>query len=160
MKAARQDRYWLLTDTNEGETEGCEALEEYFNRPDGKPRRELVELASQIQWILATQCAGPTSTCVRRKTAGNAFESWRQLDQRYKNPAKAKAVERLSQIMEPNFWNKNFEDNLPNWEGDTLKYEKETVYFLTGDAKIAIMMNNTTRALQERERLNAINQKK
>lgn len=62
--------------------------------------------------------------------------------------------------MEPNFWNKNFEDNLPNWEGDTLKYEKETVYFLTGDAKIAIMMNNTTRALQERERLNAINQKK
>lgn len=83
-----------------------EVIEAYFNDEPGGPRIDPLQMASQLQWILVALCTGPASTCLRRETATNGFESRWQLVHKYKVPTKARAVERLSKILKPIFWDK------------------------------------------------------
>lgn len=93
-----------------------EVFDACFNDEHGKPLVDLLETASQLQWVLLTLCTGPASILLRRETATNGFESWRHLVQRYKIPTKARVAGRLSKILRPSFWEKNFGHRLTTWE--------------------------------------------
>lgn len=75
------------------EQEGIEAC---FNEKHGNLRAELVEMPSQLQWILVTLRTGPASTFLRRETLANGVECWGQRVQGHKIPTTAKADGRHS----------------------------------------------------------------
>ena len=79
-----------------------------------------------------------------------------KLYNRYHIPPKARAVGRLTQILEHSGMERGqFEDSLAAWEDAILKYEKATNSRLSDDVKIAVLMNKTRGQLQEHLRLNA-----
>ena len=94
---------------------------------------------------------------LRRADASNGFESWRKLHNRYRIPLKARAVARLTQILEPSggMERGSFEDRLASWADGILKSEKETNSKLSDDVKIAVLMNKKRGHLQEQLRLQA-----
>ena len=60
-----------------------------FIDQNGNPKAELIQRATQLQWILVALCSGAASTLLRRETSTNGFESWRRLCERYKLPSRA-----------------------------------------------------------------------
>lgn len=74
-------------------------VDAYFNDGHGARRVELLEMASQLQWIVFMLSTGPVSTFLHRETATNGLESWMQLVQGYNIPTKnARVVGRLSRM--------------------------------------------------------------
>lgn len=56
-----------------------EVIDACFNDDQGNPRAELVEMVSQLPWLLVTMCIGPASTFLRggqRRTALRVGGSW------------------------------------------------------------------------------------
>lgn len=119
-----------------------------FNDEQDNHRAGLVEMASQLPWILVSLCSGQASTLHRRDS-----DEWlRELgaigdevqDSSFKSDGGG-----LSNITNPNFTETNFEDILSMWDGEILRYENETTSKLPEDLRIAIMMNETNGALQD-----------
>ena len=136
-----------------------EITDDHFKLPNGTIDTTLVQMAHNLQYILVSTCSGAANTFLRRDDTLNGFESWRKLNVRYQLPTRAKAVGRLSAILKPKFNMQSFEDSLASWEEEIQKYEKETTSALSGDVKIAVLMNETSGKLQEHLRLNATNLK-
>jgi hypothetical protein len=86
----------------------------------------------------------------------NGYESWRILCIRYKVKASHRATGRLSQILSMKFGGiGTIEDTLAKWESELRKCESEVRSPLQDAVKLAVLMMNTTGAIQEHIRLNA-----
>lgn len=109
-----------------------EVNDKTHNDEQGNPRAGLVEMGSQLQWTLVSLCSGPASVFLRRETATNGFERWRQFVMRYKIPPQPRAMGKLSNIIKPNPTGTNSEDNLSTWEDEILRYDKEAASKLPG----------------------------
>ena len=57
-----------------------------FKNPDGTYKRDLVDKATTLQWLLVMLCSGTASVLLRRDVQQNGFESWRKIWTTHTNP--------------------------------------------------------------------------
>ena len=89
------------------------------------PKTALINQAGPFQWIQVISCTGLASATLRRENTSNEFESWRKLYNRHHIPSKARAVGRLTKILEPSGMERgHFGDTLAAWTYQLLRYEK------------------------------------
>ena len=92
---------------------------------------------------------------VRLNEAGNGFETWRQLYDRFALPSRAKGVSLLSQLLEHQFRDAHFAADLTSFIVLKNKHERATGQSLSDDLLVTLMMNKTRGQLQQHLRLQA-----
>ena len=109
----------------------------------------------KLHYLLANLCTGSARLLVRQNEAGNGFETWRRLSQRFSLPDATRHVSLLTRILEWKFNTQTFEQDFNAWETVKAKYEQQTGNPIPDSVLVATLMNKTSGALQQHLRLNA-----
>jgi hypothetical protein len=83
------------------------------------------------------------------------LEVYGQICQRFALPIGTRSISYLTRLLKPTFDNNNFEESFPTWEFELARYERDNNTQLPDAVKIAVLMNETTGALQQHLQLNA-----
>ena len=109
----------------------------------------------KLHYLLANLCPGSARLLVRQNEAGNGFETWRRLSQRFSLPDVTRHVSLLTRILEWKFNTQTFEQDFNAWETVKAKYVQQTGTPIPDSVLVATLMNKTSGALQQHLRLNA-----
>ena len=109
-------------------------------------------------WILlVSRRDGPASTIRRQSTQGNGFETWRLIQRaRYSIPLGTRSIGYLTRLLKPQLDEQKFEESFTTWEFQLSKYEQDN-NTLPDAVKIAVLLNETKRPLQQHLQLQAGN---
>ena len=77
------------------------------------------------------------------------LEVLRQLNIRFALPVGTKSIGYLTKLLRPTFDSNNFEESFSNWEFELNKYEQDNNTQLPDQVKIAVLMNETKRPVQQ-----------
>ena len=77
----------------------------------------------KLHCLLATLCTGSAKLLVRQNDAGNGFETWRRLSQRFSLPDATRHASLLTRTLEWKFNTQTFEQDVNARETVTAKYE-------------------------------------
>ena len=138
------------------ETSDVEIVDAHF--ATALQQEEAVEmrmLSRKLHYLLANLCTGSARLLVRQNAAGNGFETWRRLSQRFSLPDATRHVSLLTKILEWKFNTQTFEQDFNAWETVKAKYEQQTGTPIPDSVLVATLMNKTSGALQQHLRLNA-----
>ena len=116
-----------------------------------------LQMAKDMHYILLSICTDAAATVVRRNSVGdcNGFETYRQLYNRFYTPVGTRSIGYLTALLKPKFDENKFEETFLQWEYDVSRYERDTATPLPDSVKIAILLNETTGALQQHLQLRA-----
>ena len=78
----------------------------------------------KLHYLLANLCTGSARLLVRQTAAGNPFETWRRLSQRFSFPAATRHVSLVTKILEWKFNTQTFEQDFNAWDTINPKYEQ------------------------------------
>ena len=140
------------------ETSDVEIIDAHF--ATALQQEEAVEMrmfSRKLHYLLANLCTGSARLLVRQNAAGNGFETWRRLSQRFSLPDATRHVSLLTKILEWKFNTQTFEQDFNAWETVKAKYEQQTGTPIPDSVLVATLMNKTSGALQQHLRLNAGN---
>ena len=121
-------------------------------------QEEAVEMrmfSRKLLYLLANLCTGSARLLVRQNAAGNGFETWRRLSQRFSLPDSTRHVSLLTKILERKFNAQTFEQDFNAWETIKAKYEQQTGTPIPDSVLVATLMHKTSGALQQHLRSNA-----
>ena len=138
------------------ETSNTEIVDAHFT--SALPAEEAAEMrmfSRKLHYLLANLCTGSARLLVRQNEAGNGFETWRRLSQRFSLPDATRHVSLLTRILEWKFNTQTFEQDFNAWETVKAKYEQQTGTPIPDSVLVATLMNKTSGALQQHLRLNA-----
>ena len=138
------------------ETSNTEILDAHFTGalpPDEAANMRM--FSRKLHYLLANLCTGSARLLVRQNEAGNGFETWRRLSQRFSLPDATRHVSLLTRILEWKFNTQTFEQDFNAWETVKAKYEQQTGTPIPDSVLVATLMNKTSGALQQHLRLNA-----
>ena len=138
------------------ETSDVEIVDAHF--ATALQQEEAVEMrmsSRKLHYLLANLCTGSARLLVRQNAAGNGFETWRRLSQRFSLPDATRHVSLLTKILEWKFNTQTFEQDFNAWETVKAKYEQQTGTPIPDSVLVATLMNKTSGALQQHLRLNA-----
>ena len=90
-----------------------------------------------------------------QNAAGNGFETWRRLSQRFSLPGATRHVSLLTKMLEWKLNTQTFEQDFNAWEAEKSKYKQQTGTPIPGSILVATLMNKTSGALQQHLWLNA-----
>ena len=138
------------------ETSNTEILDAHFT--GALPADEAANMrmfSRKLHYLLANLCTGSARLLVRQNDAGNGFETWRRLSQRFSLPDATRHVSLLTRILEWKFNTQTFEQDFNAWETVKAKYEQQTGTPIPDSVLVATLMNKTSGALQQHLRLNA-----
>ena len=138
------------------ETSDVEIIDAHF--ATALQQEEAVEMrmfSRKLHYLLANLCTGSARLLVRQNAAGNGFETWRRLSQRFSLPDATRHVSLLTKILEWKFNTQTFEQDFNAWETVKAKYEQQTGTPIPDSVLVATLMNKTSGALQQHLRLNA-----
>ena len=138
------------------ETSNTEILDAHFT--GALPQDEAANMrmfSRKLHYLLANLCTGSARLLVRQNEAGNGFETWRRLSQRFSLPDATRHVSLLTRILEWKFNTQTFEQDFNAWETVKAKYEQQTGTPIPDSVLVATLMNKTSGALQQHLRLNA-----
>ena len=91
---------------------------------------------------------------VRQNTAGNGFETWRVLSNKFTLPGTTRDVGSLSQILGFSFSDQDFQKDFDRWEDLKKKYERDTKSAIPDSVLIALLVSKTKGPLLTHLRLN------
>ena len=138
------------------ETSNTEIVDAHFT--SALPAEEAAAMrmfSRKLHYLLANLCTGSARLLVRQNEAGNGFETWRRLSQRFSLPDATRHVSLLTRILEWKFNTQTFEQDFNAWETVKAKYEQQTGTPIPDSVLVATLMNKTSGALQQHLRLNA-----
>ena len=138
------------------ETSDVEIIDAHF--ATALQQEEAVEMrmfSRKLHYLLANLCTGSARLLVHQNAAGNGFETWRRLSQRFSLPDATRHVSLLTKILEWKFNTQTFEQDFNAWETVKAKYEQQTGTPIPDSVLVATLMNKTSGALQQHLRLNA-----
>ena len=138
------------------ETSDVEIIDAHF--ATALQQEEAVEMrmfSRKLHYLLANLCTGSARLLVRQNAAGNGFETWRRLSQRFSLPDATRHVSLLTKMLEWKFNTQTFEQDFNAWETVKAKYEQQTGTPIPDSVLVATLMNKTSGALQQHLRLNA-----
>ena len=138
------------------ETSNTEILDAHFT--GALPQDEAANMrmfSRKLHYLRANLCTGSARLLVRQNEAGNGFETWRRLSQRFSLPDATRHVSLLTKILEWKFNTQTFEQDFNAWETVKAKYEQQTGTPIPDSVLVATLMNKTSGALQQHLRLNA-----
>ena len=138
------------------ETSDVEIIDAHF--ATALQQEEAVEMrmfSRKLHYLLANLCTGSARLLVRQNAAGNGFETWRRLSQRFSLPDATRHVSLLTKILEWKFNTQTFEQDFNAWETVKAKYEQQTGTPIPDSVLVATLMNKTSGALQQHLRWNA-----
>ena len=138
------------------ETSDVEIVDAHF--ATALQQEEAVEMrmfSRKLHYLLANLSTGSARLLVRQNAAGNGFETWRRLSQRFSLPDATRHVSLLTKILEWKFNTQTFEQDFNAWETVKAKYEQQTGTPIPDSVLVATLMNKTSGALQQHLRLNA-----
>ena len=125
---------------------------------DQEQEERYMQMSQDLHYILVNICSGAASTLVLQAGAASGicgFETYRRLHLRYSLPLGTRSVGYLTHLLKPKFDDKNFEETFLRWEYDLARYETDNTSELPDGVKIAVLLNETTGALQQHLRLRA-----
>ena len=64
---------------NEAELHNTSLPDEFFRNPDGSINQNVVQMSTNLHYILVTSCKGQAAVCLRQSSDPNGFENWRIL---------------------------------------------------------------------------------
>eukprot|EP00438_Fugacium_kawagutii_P036589 Skav223941 [mRNA] locus=scaffold1465:245275:255192:+ [translate_table: standard] len=108
-----------------------------------------VRLSNDLKYILVSVTTGPAATVVRQFQRTIGFEIYRQLTLRFAIPTGPRSIGFLTKVLKPTLDPNNFEESFAAWEYDVSRYERDNNQQLPGAVKTAILLNETTGALQQ-----------
>ena len=138
------------------ETSDVEIIDAHF--ATALQQEEAVEMRTfetALPTSRANLCIGSTRLLVRQNVAGNGFEAWRRLSQRFEFPDGTRHVSLLTKILEWKFNTQTFEQDFNAWETVKAPSEQQTGAPILDSILVATLMNKTSGALQQHLRLNA-----
>ena len=138
------------------ETSNTEIVDAHFT--SALPAEEAAEMrmfSRKLHYLLANLCTGSARLLVRQNEAGNGFETWCRLSQRFSLPDATRHVSLLTRILEWKFNTQTFEQVFNAWETVKAKYKQQTGTPIPDSVLVATLMNKTSGALQQHLRLNA-----
>ena len=108
-----------------------------------------VRLSNDLKYILVSVTTGPAATVIRQFQRAIGFEMYRQLTVRFAIPTGPRSIGFLTKVIKPTLDPNNFEESFAAWEYDVSRYERDNNQQLPGAVKTAILLNETTGALQQ-----------
>ena len=114
-----------------------------------------IQLANKFKYILTSTTTGAAATVCRQHQDAMGVEVYRQICQRFALPIGTRSISYLTRLLKPTFDSNNFEETFSNWEFEVARYERDNNTTLPDGVKIAVLMNETTGALQQHLQLNA-----
>ena len=139
------------------ETSDVEIIDAHFATAL-QQEEETVEMRmfpGKLHRLLASLCIGSARLLVRQNVAGNGFEAWRRLSQRFSLPDATRHVSLLTKILEWKFNTQTFEQDFNPSETVKAKYEQQTGTPIPDSILVATLVDKTSGALQQHLRLNA-----
>ena len=136
------------------ETSNTEILDAHFT--SALPAEEAANMrmfSRKLHYLLANLCTGSARLLVRQNEAGNGFETWRRLSQRFSLPDATRHVSLLTRLLEWKFNTQTFEQDFKAWETVKAKYEQQIGTPIPDSVLVATLMNKTSGALQQHLRL-------
>ena len=116
-----------------------------------------VRLSNDLKYILVSVTTGPAATVIRQFQRAIGFEMYRQLTVRFAIPTGPRSIGFLTKVIKPTLDPNNFEESFAAWEYDVSRYERDNNQQLPGAVKTAILLNETTGALQQHLQLQSGN---
>ena len=113
------------------------------------------QLCNNLKYILINITSGPAATICRQYQDAMGLEVYRQLCNRFATPVGTRSIGYLTKLLKPTFDTNNFEESFSTWEFELARYERDNNAQLPDQVKIAVLMNETTGALQQHLHLNA-----
>ena len=108
-----------------------------------------INFSRKMHCIVVGITAGSAATVVKPVTSESGFEAWRRLAQRLQPQEKTLSKGSLTSVLEAQFQEHNFEEYFEHWENEMSQFETSSGSALADEAKIAILLNKTSRARQQ-----------
>ena len=108
-----------------------------------------------LKYILISITTGSAATLIRQHQHEIGLEVYRQLCTRSSTLLGTRSIGYLTKLLKPTFDHNNFEESFSNWEFDLQRYENDNTTRLPDPVKIAVLMNETRRPLQQHLQFNA-----
>ena len=123
------------------ETSNTEILDAHFT--GALPAEETANMrmfSRKLHYLLANLCTGSARLLVCQNEAGNGFETWRRLSQRFSLPDATRHVS----LLKWKFNTQTFEQDFNAWETVKAKYEQQTGTPIPHSVLVATLMNKTS----------------
>ena len=111
-------------------------------------------MCRKLQYFLALIAEDAAKLAVRQNNAGNGFETWRLLANKFTLPGTTRDVGLLSQILGFSFSDQDFQKDFDRWEDLKQKYERDTKSTIPDSVLIALLVSKTKGPLLTHLRLN------
>ena len=108
-----------------------------------------VQLSADLKYILINTTTGSAATVCRQFQTSIGFEMYRQLCLRFSIPLGTRSIGYLTRLLKPKFDSNNMEESHAAWEFELSRFERDNGQQLPDSVKIAVLLNETTGALQQ-----------
>ena len=156
--ALQHSDYTRLLKSSEAATTVLTDADLQTSAQDDDEAKRWTSMSRDLHYILINICSGSAATVVRQQGVvgdNNGFETFRVLHQRFSLPVGTRSIGYLTTLLKPKFEEQSFEENFLQWEYDVARYELDNGQALPDTVKIAILLNETKRALQQHLQLRA-----
>ena len=143
-------------DTVEKDLDRVILLSDYVIRGNSPEQNEAFrQKGRNLHFLLTSLLKDNALNVIRGDLDQNGFESYRKVLKKYQSEPSARAMGRLSRILNPH-WDKSqtFEDHFTEWEKEVYRFERESMQPIQDFIKNGIITAQSRGALQEHLRLN------
>ena len=106
-------------------------------------------LSQEMKYILTSVTSGGAAAICRQYQQETGYEILRQRHRRYSIPVGTRSMGYLTKLLKPTLDPNNFEESFAHWEYGLTMFERDNSTTLPDQAKIAILLNETTGPLQQ-----------